>query len=202
MILRNRSRFGQRRSFFLCARLELFYSQPAMATPTLGLDDTLKQLRQQQDELLQKLAELQKPERKDMWDKLGALTGLLVALVGGIFSFLYSYHQSNVDHMTEAHQEKIQEVQTVGTFMPYLVGTDDNARSVALAEVQSILGSKAAILIVDEMNATKKAAGNSSPDTVALRFLQRVADNQKASDEDKDLAKKVLARVRGEASAP
>ena len=151
--------------------------------------------------MLQKLAELQKPQRKDMWDKLGALTGLLVALVGGIFSFLYSYHQSNVESVTEAHEQKLQEVQTVGTFMPYLVGADDNARTVALAEVQSILGSKAAILIVDEMNSTKKAAGNSSPDPVALRFLQRVVDNEKAPDADKDLAKKVLVRVRGDATA-
>ena len=171
-----------------------------MATPTIGLDDTLKQLRQQQDELLQKLAELQKPQSKDMWDKLGALTGLLVALVGGIFSFLYSYHQSNLDSLTQAHQQKLQEVQTVGTFMPYLLGADDNARTVALAEVQSILGSKAAILIVDEMNTTKKAAGNSSPDPVATRFLQRVLDNPKAGDDDKDLARKALARVAAPAT--
>ena len=162
----------------------------------------MKQIQEQQRELLRKLGEFEKPQGKDIWDKLGAMTGLLVALVGGIFSFLYSYHQSSMDHLTEAHQQKIQEVQTVGTFMPYLVGTDDNARSVALAEVQSILGSRAAILIVDEMTSAKKAAGNPGPDPVALRFLQRVVENQKTPDDEKDLARKVMARIRGDATAP
>lgn len=154
----------------------------------MSLDEALKQLRNQQEQLLQKVTGLEKPQGKDMWDKLGALTGLLVAVVGGIFSFLYSYHQSNLDSITQAHQQKLQEVQTVGTFMPYLVGTDDSARSIAFAEVQSILGSKAAILIVDELNSARKTGTSAGPDPVAVRFLQRVVDNAKALDEDKDLA--------------
>jgi len=172
-----------------------------MATPTLSLDETLRRLLDQQDQLLKKVAGLEKPQGKDMWDKLGALSGLLIALVGGLFSFLYSYHQSRLDSINQAHQEKIQEVQTVGTFMPYLVGTDDNAKSIALAEVQSILGAKAAILIVEELNSAKKAGGSTSPDPVSLRFLQRVVENAK-TDDDRNLARKVLAKVRGEPNPP
>lgn len=166
-----------------------------MASPILS-SDALRQLLDKQDQLIAKVTALEKSQRKDFWDKLGASTGLLVALVGGVFSFLYSYHQSQADKITEAHQEKLQEVQTVGTFMPYLVGNDDAAKSIALAEVQSILSAKAAVQIVDELNSARKAAGNATPDPVAVRFLQRVIDNGKTAEEKK-LATDVLEKVRG-----
>lgn len=165
-----------------------------MATPTPDLQGTLARLLEQQDQLLQKVAEL-KPGAKDKWDKLGALSGLLIALVGGMFSYLYSYHQSRQDEINQNHQEKLQEVQTVGTFMPYLIGNDDAAKSIALAEVQSILSDKAAIQIVDELNSAKKASGNTAPDPVSVRFLQRVVESGK-SDADKNFAKQVLSRVK------
>lgn len=168
-----------------------------MATPTLSSEETLRQLLDKQDQLLKKISALEERQGKDFWDKLGASTGLLVALVGGVFSFLYSYHQSKMDTITQSHQEKLQEVQTVGTFMPYLIGNDDAAKSIALAEVQSILSARAAIQIVDELNSAKKATGNATPDPVAVRFLQRVIENGK-TPEEKQLATTVLQKVRGE----
>lgn len=167
-----------------------------MATPSQSLDNTLRQILDKNDELIKKLSALEKNQTKDFWDKLGACTGLLVAIVGGVFSFLYSYHQSQLDKITETHQQKLQEVQTVGTFMPYLVGNDDAAKSVALDEVRSILSAEAAIQIVAELDGAKKAAGNAAPDPVAVRFLQHVIENGK-SDAEKQLATTVLQRVRG-----
>jgi hypothetical protein len=79
--------------------------------------------------------------------------------------------------------------------MPYLIGNDDAAKSIALAEVQSILSDKAAIQIVDELNSAKKASGNPTPDPVAVRFLQRVVESGK-SEADKNFAKQVLSRVK------
>lgn len=169
-----------------------------MATPMPSLDDTLRRLLDQQDQLLRRVAGLEKPQ-KDLWDKLGALSGLLIALVGGMFSYLYSSHQSKLDSINQSHQEKLQEVQTVGTFMPYLVGSDDAAKSVALSEVESILSAKAAIQIVEELNSARKSSGNPTPDPVAVRFLQRVADHGK-TDDDKNLARQVLAKVKGDPS--
>lgn len=169
-----------------------------MATPTLSFDNALKQLLEKQDQLIVKVTALEKSQRKDFWDKLGASTGLLVAIVGGVFSFLYSYHEARQDSITQAHEEKLQQVQTVGTFMPYLVGTDDAARSLALSEVEDILSSRTAIRIVDELNSARKTGGNASPDPVAVRFLQRVVDNGKTA-EDKQLAQKVLSRLQGAA---
>lgn len=168
-----------------------------MATPVQSSDETLRQLLDKQDLLLKKIAALEKPQ-KDLWDKLGASAGLLVAIVGGVFSYLYSSHQSQLDTITQAHEQKLQQVQTVGTFMPYLVGNDDAARSVALSEVRSILNADAAIQIVDELDSFKKAGGNAAPDPVAIRFLQRVVDNGKSAEE-KEQAQKLLTRMR---SAP
>ena len=168
-----------------------------MATPSLGLDDTLKRLLDQQSEILKKLSA--EPPRKDTWDKLGALTGVLVALVGGLFSFLYSYHQSKLDYANEAHQEKLQEVQTVGTFMPYLVGNDDGARSLALAEVGNILSTRTAIHIVEALDSARKPNASAGPDPVAVNYLKHIVDEGK-TDEDKELARKALARVAAPAT--
>lgn len=184
--------------FSLVRNRKLVYSRLAMATPAQSFDDTLRQVLTKQDELIKKLSALEQKQTKDFWDKLGASTGLLVAIVGGIFSFLYSYHQSRLDKITEAHQQKLQEVQTVGTFMQYLVGNDDAAKSVALDEVRSILSAEAAIQIVEELDAAKKATGNVAPDPVAVRFLQHVMENGK-SEAEKQLATTVLQRVRGSA---
>lgn len=169
-----------------------------MATPSQSLDDTLRQLLDSHDELIKRISSLEKKQSKDFWDKLGASTGLLVAIVGGVFSFLYSYHQSQSDKITQAHQQKLQEVQTVGTFMQYLVGSDDAAKSVALDEVRSILSAQAAIQIIEELDGAKKAAGNTTPDPVAVRFLQHVIENGK-SEAERQLATTALQRVRGTA---
>lgn len=163
-----------------------------MATPGLDLQGTLARLLEQQQKLLQKVADLEKPA-KDKWDKLGALSGLLIAIVGGLFSFLYSYHQSKQDTITQNHQEKLQEIQTVGTFMPYLVGTDDNAKTIALSELQDILSAKNAVLIAERLNSAKIATNAGKPDIAAINFLQRLASSQKP--EEQQVARDALTRV-------
>jgi hypothetical protein len=170
-----------------------------MATPTLVPDANLKQLLDQQDQILKKLADLEKPP-KDVWDKLGALSGLLIAVVGGLFSFLYSYHQSKQADISQIHQTKLEEVQTVGTFMPYLVGNDDAARSIALSEVENLLDASTAVQIAEHINSAKSAAGASAPDPVVLRFLQNMAANGKTRA-NKDLANQALVKIRGETPA-
>jgi hypothetical protein len=167
-----------------------------MATPVMSSDESLRQILEQQSELLQKVTALQKPD-KDVWDKLGALSGLLIALVGGLFSYLYSYQQSRQSQASENHQTKLEQVQTVGTFMPYLVGSDDTAKSIALSEVENLLDAQTAVLIAEHINSAKVAAGSSGPDPVVLRFLQNMATNGK-TQANKDLAYQALVKVRGE----
>lgn len=166
-----------------------------MATPSLSLDETLKQMREQQDLLLKQVEALQKPG-KDLWDKMGALSGLLIALVGGLFSYLYSSQQARESAITQNHQTKLEEVQTVGTFMPYLVGKDDPAKSIALSEVENLLDAPTAVLIAEHINSAQTAAGTTVPDPVVLKFLQNMAANGK-TQAGKDLANKALSKIQG-----
>jgi hypothetical protein len=159
------------------------------------LQASVLRLLDQQDQLLKKVAAMEKSEGKDTWDKLGALSGLLIALVGGLFSYLYSSQQSVQSQRTEAHQTKLEEVQTVGTFMPYLVGNDDAAKSIALSEVENLLDAPTAVLIAEHINAAKTATGSGSPDPVVLRFLQNMADHGKTQTH-KNLANAALSRIR------
>ena len=170
-----------------------------MATPSLIPDANLRQLLDQQDQILKRVSALEKPA-KDAWDKLGALSGLLIAVVGGLFSFLYSYHQSKQADISQKHQTKLEEVQTVGTFMPYLVGSDDVAKSIALSEVESLVDAPTAVPIAEHINSAKAAAGASGPDPVVLRFLQDLAANGK-TQANKDLANQALVKIRGETPA-
>ena len=166
-----------------------------MATPSPDLQGTLVRLLEQQEQLLQKVSDLQKPSGsgKDKWDKLGALSGLLIAIVGGLFSFLYSYHQSRQDDINQKHQEKLQEIQTVANFMPYLVGTDDNAKTIALSELQDILSAKSAVTIAERLNSAKAATNSGKPDMVAINFLHQVANSQKTDEQQ--VARAALTRV-------
>lgn len=166
-----------------------------MATPSLDLQGTLVRLAEQQKELLQKVSDLQKPSGsgKDKWDKLGALSGLLIAIVGGLFSFLYSYHQSKQDDINQKHQEKLQEIQTVASFMPYLVGNDDNAKTIALSELQDILSAKHAVMIAERLNSAKAATNAGKPDMTVISFLHQVASSEKADEQQ--LGKAALTRV-------
>lgn len=166
-----------------------------MATPSPDLQGTLVRLLEQQEQLLQKVSDLQKPagSGKDTWDKLGALSGLLIAIVGGLFSFLYSYSQSRQDAATQNHQTKLQEIQTVANFMPYLVGTDDNAKTIALAELKDILSAKSAVMIAERVNSAKVATNAGKPDPAVINFLHQVASSEKADEQQ--LGKAALTRV-------
>lgn len=165
-----------------------------MATPTLTPDENLKRLLDQQDQLLNKVAALEKSQGKDAWDKLGALSGLLIALVGGLFSYLYTTQQSRQSQISQNHQTKLEEVQTVGTFMQYLVGNDEASKSIALSEVENLLDPQTAVLIAEHINSAKVATG-SSPDPAVLRFLQNMATRGKTQS-SKDLANAALSRIR------
>lgn len=172
---------------------------PAM-TPTLtpnlqDLRESVSRLLDQQDQLLKKIAGLEKPPGKDRWDKLSALSGLAIAIVGGLFSYLYSAQQSHQTQVSDNHQAKIEEVQTVGTFMPYLVGNDQAAKNIALSEVENLLNAQTAVLMAEHINSAKMAAGSPTPDPAVLRFLQHMADNGKTSAV-KELANAALTRIR------
>lgn len=166
-----------------------------MASPILSSDENVKRLLDQQDQMLKKIAALEKAGNKDFWDKLGALSGLLIALVGGLFSYVYNAQQSKQSEITESHQAKLEEVQTVSSFMPFLVGTDATARSIALAEIEQLPNQQTAIVIAEHVTSAQIASGNTNPDPAALKFLQNVAKNG-SNPEFKKLASDAVNRIQ------
>lgn len=168
-----------------------------MTPDAQDLQQSIVRLLEQQDQLLKKIAALEKPEGKDRWDKLGALSGLLIAIVGGLFSYFYNYQQSRQAQMSESHQAKLEAVQTVGTFMPYLVGNDDTAKNIALSEVENLIDAQTAVLIAEHINSAKIASGSANPDPAVVHFLQHMAESGK-TPANRDLANAALAKIRAE----
>lgn len=143
----------------------------------------LQEILTQQAKLIERVAALEAPHAKDIWDKLGTLTGVIVAIVGGLFSVLYSHYQSKQDETNKQHQAKIQEIQAVGTFMPYLIGRDPNAKFIALSELGDSLGKPAAIVVAKGLNSALAATGDNTADPAVVSYLQNVASTGNTQDQ-------------------
>jgi hypothetical protein len=77
--------------------------------------------------------------RKDVWDKLAALTAvatILVAVVGGLFTYSYNSHQARSDNNYKTEQARISEMTIVSQMLPRL--EDDKSRCGALVVIRSI----------------------------------------------------------------
>src|ERR1700744_547141 len=111
--------------------------------PSQLLNHKFEHIEKDLQDVTKTVEELRKPRKKDTWDKLSSLTGVTVALVGGLFSFLYNHYQSQREEIAKSNQAELQKIETVSKFMVYLAGNDERARTVALFEVQHILDTKA-----------------------------------------------------------
>ena len=67
-------------------------------------------------------------KQKDAWDKFSLISqfvsGVVIALVGGIFT--YSYQKQQV--LREQQAAELQRVQTIGAFMPFLTSKDASTK--------------------------------------------------------------------------
>lgn len=149
-----------------------------------------------QTELSDKIAQLREARKKDIWDKLGSLGGILVAVIGAVFSYIYQNHQSEQDAILKAQQAHLQQIQTVAPFMPYLTGTDDKARSVALFEVKELLSPEVAVALAINVNSAGIASGRNGPDKGVVNFLRGVQNTGNTPDA-RQLAKQALSQVCG-----
>lgn len=81
-------------------------------------------------------------QSKDMWDKLGLLSGglagVLVALVGGVFTYTYSERQSAREERLRIQQNRVLEMQTVERFIPLLAGESEPEREAAILAISSL----------------------------------------------------------------
>lgn len=131
---------------------------------------TLEQLAQQQQQLLEnqqalikQISETQKPIRKDLWDRIGAiapiLSGTIIALGGTYFTLAYNQQQL-----------KLQEAQTIERFIPHLLG-DEKSKRAAILAISSL---------TDAKMAAKVASIFASPGTVSA--LESIAENDTSGD--------------------
>jgi len=158
--------------------------------------DLVERLETLEKSLSAKIAQLNETKKKDIWDKLGSLGGILVALIGAIFSYLYQHHQAEQDAILKAQEAHLQQIQTVAPFMSYLTGSDDKARSVALFEVKDLLSPEVAVALAVNLNSAGTATGRSGPDKGVVNFLRQVqsAGNPPAA---RELAAQALKQVCG-----
>jgi S1-C subfamily serine protease len=125
---------------------------------------------------------VEKP-KKDAWDKMTAISGLVsglaVALIGFYATNVYNRRQRQSDERRKDQELLIAQIQTVEKFIPYLSSTDENTKSGALISI-SALG--------NEELAIKLATAFGGPGaTVALTSIASTAGPQGAASAERAL---------------
>jgi hypothetical protein len=161
------------------------------------LDAVLKSL----GELTQAVKSRQSDKPKDTWDKFNALspfvTGLIVAIVGGLFTFnegrrnellkqqeiAAQNRQGIEDFATKEHQARVLELQTIAQFMPYLTSRNENSKQAAITAIKALSNASLAIEL---------AALNKSPGTV--RAVRQIAAHS-TNETDRRLAQAALVEL-------
>jgi hypothetical protein len=79
---------------------------------------------------------------KDRWDKLQILLSpvstLVVAIVGAVATILYNQRQEDAQHARDQSDVRIQQIQTVERFMPYLTSGDARRTAAALKAISAL----------------------------------------------------------------
>ncbi len=159
--------------------------------------DVLDEVVRQQQELKNEFHK----KKKDVWDKLSIassfISGVILAVLGIYFTQSYNQKQAQLirqqgdDNKRQVeHQMKLAEIQTVGTFIPYLAGADENQTKAAIlaisgmtntelaGEIAKIFTGKGAI----QAMATIANKGNASDKRVASETLASIASSNKPED--------------------
>ena len=84
-------------------------------------------------------------ETKDTWDKLSAVSGLAVALIGASATGVFAWRQRKTENNRNSREIAIRRVQTVQTFLPHLASENE-------------LEKKAALLAIDQLDDAKLAS--------------------------------------------
>ena len=105
-----------------------------------------------QEQLLASLEQIksatEQPKPKDTWDKFSVIASLftpvLVAVLGVYLAHLYDQREKDRDALLKQRQEQVQELQAIAQFMPYMTGTNEEAKRYAIMEVQRLGSTEAA----------------------------------------------------------
>jgi hypothetical protein len=146
-------------------------STPLVATELLQLREDIRQLGTRLDQT-----------RRDTWDRLAAFSpligGVLVALIGGVATYVFNRRQEAAEDARNSHELAIQRVQTLRAFMPELRSDDEPSKEAAILAITSLgdseLMSRVADLFKGRGVATalaKIASGHGEAASFALESL-------------------------------
>ncbi|MES2444770.1 MAG: serine protease [Pseudomonadota bacterium] len=126
---------GRSSTFRKGTRLGIALALFALATPAfavLTIEERLARIEKRSAEPV-----------KDFWDKLaaasGLVSGIMVALIGFYATGIYNKRQKAAEERRRDQEILVAQIQTVEKYLPYLSGTDEAAKSVALVAI-SLLG--------------------------------------------------------------
>jgi hypothetical protein len=107
------------------------------------LKATLEDLSAKQVELLEEIEKLRKKPR-DFWDKLGATSGLisaiLLTIIGGL-TIYYNQNRASVEDTRKEAEMKLQHAQTISAFIPHLASSNE-AKKIAVVALRAFEGNK------------------------------------------------------------
>jgi hypothetical protein len=114
-------------------------------------------------DLLDKLAGDTKPKPKDGWDKFQIVSsfvaGVLLVIVGGLFTYWYNSRQGEIDKSLKAQQIALQRIDLVSKFMPYLAaGEDVDAQRIHAVAALGLLGDRDLALFLAAPRPTTRSA--------------------------------------------
>jgi hypothetical protein len=127
-------------------------SAEMMATQT----SEVEQLRRDITSLRKDLEDVRRQaatKKKDSWDKVSAVSGLtsgiLVALIGGLFTYYYNKQQRRTQEASEKRQQRIDaiqhkrelalsEIQTLEKFLPLLKSNDEREKEAGLLAIGAL----------------------------------------------------------------
>jgi hypothetical protein len=155
------------------------------------------------------------PQGKDKWDKILAssgllnfISGILIAAVGGYFTYSYNQRQidlnrtqSEHDASTKEQSNKVLELEAVQKLIPTLASKDEKEKATALVAIQDLahpqLAADLAVLFKGEgsVQYLKQAASSGDPDAkqTAVRALSTIVTSTTGADSQ--LASRALSDV-------
>jgi hypothetical protein len=95
---------------------------------------------------------------KDTWDKLGAVSGVLVAAIGAIATGVYAWRQRQNERSKTERELRVQQAQTVQLLIPHLQSNNDREKRIALLAV-SALGNEDLALRLAELEGSAGSVG-------------------------------------------
>ncbi len=155
------------------------------------------------------------PKAKDKWDKISAssavlsfISSLLIAAVGGYFTYSYNQRQIDLnrtqaehDSFTKEEGNKVLELEAIQKLIPVLTSSDEKGKAAALTAIQDLAHPALAADLAQlfkgpgSIDYLRQAAVSSNPGTkqAAVQALSTIASGDKGADSQ--LAVKALATV-------